>query len=78
MAGFQIVEYKGHQILVFTWLPPGQDSFKATYHVQLVDGNSRAGSVKHQGVIVGALGTAESAEEAALARAKGWIDTQVA
>ena len=76
MAGFQIVEYKGHQILVFTWLPPGQDTFKATYHVQLVEHISGAKAVQHQGVIAGALGTAESAEEAALTSAKSWIDTQ--
>ncbi len=77
MVAFRIVEYSGYEILVFAWLPPSQHTFKATYNIHVVNGTT-PGSLQQNGVIAGAFGTAEAAQEAAIASAQRWIGEQSA
>jgi len=69
----RIIEYKGYEVLVFAWLPPGQNGFKATYNIHVIR-DSGSKPLDQIGVIAGAFGSADAAQEAAIASAKRLID----
>ena len=73
MDSVRVVEYDGHEIRVFAWLPPHQASFTALYEIRSIA--DPQGAIR-RGKVAGALAHVEEAHAAALDRAKRRIDQE--
>ena len=71
MDSVRIVEYRGHEIRVFAWLPPRQASFTALYEIRSI---ADPLAVVQRGKVAGALAHVEEAHAAALDGAKKRIN----
>jgi len=71
MDSVRIVEYNGHEIRVFAWLPPREANFTALYEIRSIA--DPLASVQ-RGKVAGALAHVEEAHAAALDGAKKRIN----